>query len=156
MCRELNMGQKTDFHTALSFQKIERKIKMIQWSEDIQALYHDGYNKLRSQTNSSLELYEIAFQLLAVPVVLNYADVETDNLDVRDRVYAANRGDMEATLHMLGQLEVMIADMEEFEKQHGGIIKTMATRRSFRPPDEYAPAIFAQETVAYQCYLIAW
>ncbi|GKE37250.1 hypothetical protein Tco_1460655 [Tanacetum coccineum] len=28
-------------------------------SEDIQALYHDGYNKLRSQTNSSLELYEV-------------------------------------------------------------------------------------------------
>ncbi|GJU90549.1 ATP synthase subunit delta', mitochondrial-like protein, partial [Tanacetum coccineum] len=47
-------------------------------SEDIQALYHDGYNKLRSQTNSSLEFYE---------VVLNYADVEIDNLDVLDRVY---------------------------------------------------------------------
>ncbi|GKC34759.1 hypothetical protein Tco_1047143 [Tanacetum coccineum] len=28
-------------------------------SEDIQALYHDGYNKLRSQTDSSLELYEM-------------------------------------------------------------------------------------------------
>ncbi|GJW94283.1 GMP synthase [Tanacetum coccineum] len=27
--------------------------------EDIQALYHDGYNKLRSQTDSSLELYEV-------------------------------------------------------------------------------------------------
>ncbi|GJZ11269.1 hypothetical protein Tco_0546028 [Tanacetum coccineum] len=68
-------------------------------SEDIQALYHDGYNKLRSQTDSSLELYEME-------VVLNYADVETDNLDVRDRIYAANRGDMEATLHMLDQLKV--------------------------------------------------
>ncbi|GKC89474.1 hypothetical protein Tco_1150123, partial [Tanacetum coccineum] len=28
-------------------------------SEDIQALYHDGYNKLRLQTNNSLELYEV-------------------------------------------------------------------------------------------------
>ncbi|GKD45764.1 hypothetical protein Tco_1270409, partial [Tanacetum coccineum] len=35
------------------------KLIMLQMrSEDIQALYHDGYNKLRSHTNSSLELYE--------------------------------------------------------------------------------------------------
>ncbi|GJY87284.1 actin-depolymerizing factor 7-like protein [Tanacetum coccineum] len=34
-------------------------------SEDIQALYHDGYNKLRSQTNSSLELYEYIIFVLA-------------------------------------------------------------------------------------------
>ncbi|GJS93376.1 hypothetical protein Tco_0800344, partial [Tanacetum coccineum] len=43
-------------------------------------------------------------------VVLNYADVETDNLDVRDRVYAANKCDMEATLHMLDQLEVDVSE----------------------------------------------
>ncbi|GKB47715.1 hypothetical protein Tco_0898468 [Tanacetum coccineum] len=34
-----------------------KKMKII-GSKDIQALYRDGYNKLRSQTNSSLELYE--------------------------------------------------------------------------------------------------
>ncbi|GJU88840.1 hypothetical protein Tco_1301263 [Tanacetum coccineum] len=99
-------------------------------SEDIQALYHDGYNKLRSQTNSSLEFYEveIAFQLLAVPrltlylesqsrnrlstsqgnssglpqlapyqVVLNYVDVETDNLDVQDRAYINTYVSMQLT-----------------------------------------------------------
>ncbi|GJX94325.1 hypothetical protein Tco_0348911 [Tanacetum coccineum] len=53
--------------------------------------------------------FAAAYTVLGVPikkqVVLNYADVETDNLDVRDCIYVANRGDMEATLHTLDQLE---------------------------------------------------
>nr|GEW40275.1 hypothetical protein [Tanacetum cinerariifolium] len=51
----------------------------------------------------------------ACTVVLNYADVETDNIDVRDRVYAANRGDMETTLHMLDQLKVDV--LKETERR---------------------------------------
>ncbi|KAI3719870.1 hypothetical protein L6452_20775 [Arctium lappa] len=43
---------------------------------------------------------------------------------------------------------VMNSEREEFERQHDGIIRTMAKEPSpFR--DEYAPVIFAQETVSY-------
>ncbi|KVH88766.1 CHASE-like protein [Cynara cardunculus var. scolymus] len=43
---------------------------------------------------------------------------------------------------------VMNSDREEFESQHGGTIRTMAKEPSPHR-DEYAPVIFAQETVSY-------
>ncbi|XP_024988209.1 histidine kinase 4 isoform X3 [Cynara cardunculus var. scolymus] len=43
---------------------------------------------------------------------------------------------------------VMNSEREEFEKQHEGIIRTMAKEPSPHR-DEYAPVIFAQETVSY-------
>nr|GEV56004.1 hypothetical protein [Tanacetum cinerariifolium] len=62
---------------------------------------------------SFLIFFKTCIEDLNEAVVLNYADVETDNLDVRDRVYAANRGDMEATLHMLDQLEPLAGNMRK-------------------------------------------
>lgn len=40
------------------------------------------------------------------------------------------------------------SERERFEKQHGVVIKTME-REASQVRDEYAPVIFAQETVSY-------
>ncbi|GJZ31655.1 hypothetical protein Tco_0576702, partial [Tanacetum coccineum] len=74
-----------------------------------------GYNKL-GRGLMLLELFEgpqakashDAQTSQGKQVVLNYVDVETDNLDVRDRVYAANKGDMEATLHRGSKVGVSV------------------------------------------------
>lgn len=44
---------------------------------------------------------------------------------------------------------VMNSEREEFESQHGGTIRTMANKEPSPHRDEYAPVIFAQETVSY-------
>ncbi|GJT45912.1 histidine kinase 4-like protein [Tanacetum coccineum] len=44
---------------------------------------------------------------------------------------------------------VMNAEREEFERRHGGTIRTMANKEPSPHRDEYAPVIFAQETVSY-------
>lgn len=43
---------------------------------------------------------------------------------------------------------VVNSEREQFEKQHGVVIKTME-REASQVKDEYAPVIFAQETVSY-------
>lgn len=43
---------------------------------------------------------------------------------------------------------VVDPERERFEKQHGWVIKTME-REPSQVRDEYAPVIFAQETVSY-------
>lgn len=43
---------------------------------------------------------------------------------------------------------VINSERERFEKQHGWVIKTME-RESSQVRDEYAPVIFAQETLSY-------
>lgn len=43
---------------------------------------------------------------------------------------------------------VVNSERERFEKQHGWVIKTME-REPSQVRDEYAPVIFAQETVSY-------
>lgn len=44
---------------------------------------------------------------------------------------------------------VVNSEREEFEKQHGYVIKTMEKREPSPVRDEYAPVIFSQETVSY-------
>ncbi|GJW70047.1 hypothetical protein Tco_0126964 [Tanacetum coccineum] len=59
--REMAVTKVVSFTLTLAFEHGRSEMidhREIQLSEDIQALYHDGYNKLRSQTDSSLELYE--------------------------------------------------------------------------------------------------
>lgn len=43
---------------------------------------------------------------------------------------------------------VVDSERESFERQHGWVIKTME-REPSQVRDEYAPVIFAQETLAY-------
>lgn len=43
---------------------------------------------------------------------------------------------------------VVNSERERFEKEHGWVIKTME-RKSSLVRDEYAPVIFAQQTVSY-------
>lgn len=43
---------------------------------------------------------------------------------------------------------VVDSERENFEKQHGWVIKTME-REPSPVRDEYAPVIFAQETISY-------
>jgi len=43
---------------------------------------------------------------------------------------------------------VVKSEREKFEKEHGWVIKTMEEKSSL-VRDEYAPVIFAQETVSY-------
>jgi len=43
---------------------------------------------------------------------------------------------------------VVNSERESFEKQHGWVIKTME-RKPSQVRDEYAPVIFAQETLSY-------
>ncbi|XP_071686413.1 histidine kinase 4-like [Rutidosis leptorrhynchoides] len=44
---------------------------------------------------------------------------------------------------------LMNSERDEFEKQNGGTIRTMANKEPSPQRDEYAPVIFAQETVSY-------
>jgi histidine kinase 2/3/4 (cytokinin receptor) len=44
---------------------------------------------------------------------------------------------------------VVNSEREQFEKQHGVVIKTMVEREVSPIRDEYAPVIFAQETLSY-------
>lgn len=44
---------------------------------------------------------------------------------------------------------VMNSEREEFESQHGGTIRTMANKEPSPHRDEYAPVIFAQQTLSY-------
>jgi hypothetical protein len=44
---------------------------------------------------------------------------------------------------------VVNSEREQFEKQHGVVIKTMVEREASPIRDEYAPVIFAQETLSY-------
>lgn len=44
---------------------------------------------------------------------------------------------------------LMNSERAEFESQHGGTIRTMANKEPSPQRDEYAPVIFAQETVSY-------
>ncbi|KAJ0677948.1 putative histidine kinase, Protein-serine/threonine phosphatase [Helianthus annuus] len=44
---------------------------------------------------------------------------------------------------------VLNSQREDFESQHGGTIRTMANKEPSPHRDEYAPVIFAQETVSY-------
>jgi histidine kinase 2/3/4 (cytokinin receptor) len=44
---------------------------------------------------------------------------------------------------------VVNSERDQFEKQHGVVIKTMVEREASPIRDEYAPVIFAQETLSY-------
>ncbi|XP_071717350.1 histidine kinase 4-like [Rutidosis leptorrhynchoides] len=44
---------------------------------------------------------------------------------------------------------LMNFERDEFEREHGGTIRTMADKEPSPQRDEYAPVIFAQETVSY-------